>query len=72
MTKEPCIAILGLGLMGPVALALRKFNYAGGWWPSASRNAHGAQARGLWMPVDDPDARSGRQPGGALRRSAPA
>jgi len=59
MTKEPCIAILGLGLMGAsLALALRKRNYAGRLvaYCRKPETRTQAQARGIVdAACDDPD-----------------
>ena len=59
MTKEPCISIVGLGLMGAsLAMALRKRGYAGrlvAYARKAETRAE-AQARGIVdAAFDDPD-----------------
>ena len=60
MTKEPCISIVGLGLMGAsLAMALRQRNYAGRLVAYARRAETRAEAlaRGIVdAAFDDPDA----------------
>ena len=60
MTKEPCISIIGLGLMGAsLALALRKRGYAGrlAAYARKEETRREALARGIVDEAcDDPDA----------------